>query len=245
MELYDYHIIQVDRVYDDRPTDTGLVSLNKAFYRVEKEMDRYERKLLSGTIVAVPIGYSDKNYMPIDPGYPNPKIFIGHDAIQLQRNRGMDWGNEKYHPGLKDRIDFLTIADYGALIDAKVGEKVYFHPSVTEAENMISEGQYKMAVHELICVVGDTIRPQGGYVLVEGVLEDDQELTSGTGLQIKTEKEHHLLEAIVLHARPEAQVKPADFILYQENANWEVIIEGKKLFAMLEEDCMMRKIVHG
>src|SRR5258706_371122 len=110
-QLFDYHIIKIDSVYDTRPTETGLTRLNAAHYTEEKEMDRYERKLLTGIIHQVPIGYSETNFMPIDPGIPNYKTFIGHDHIQQQRNYGRKWGNEKYHPGLVDNIDFETIAN--------------------------------------------------------------------------------------------------------------------------------------
>lgn len=246
MTRYDYHIIAIDRIYDDRPTATGIIPLNTAWYREEKELERYERKLLEGVIVATPEGYSEKNYMPIDPGIPNHKIYISHDAIQLQRNMGRtDWGNEKYHPGMKEQIDFMTIADYGAMIDAQVGEKVYFHPAVTESENFLEEKDgkrlYLAAVDQIICVVADgVIRPQGGYVLVEPHMETTDALISATGLIIKQEVEAKLLEGTVRYAREGADVESGDDILYQKDADWVVTIEGVKYYAMREEECWMR-----
>lgn len=247
MERSDCHIIAIERIYDDRPTETGFARLNTAWYKTEKELSRYERKLLFGVVVEAPIAYSEKNYMPIDPGIPNPKIFIGHDAIQFQRNLGRtDWGNEKYHPGLKERIEFMTISDYGAMIDVKPGERVYFHPSVTEPENFIEEKDgkqfYLAAVDQLICVVEDTIRPQGGYVLVEPHMEDESVRQSETGFILKLETEAKPLEGTVAFARPEALVKPGDFILHQVDANWEVEIEGKKYYAMREDEIWLRKL---
>ena len=241
---FDYHIICIDRVYDDRETATGLIRLNAGWYRTEKEMDRYERKLLSGTIAEVPIGYSEKEYMPLDPGVPNPMLFIGHDAIQKQINIGNPWGNEKYHPGLKEKLEFMTIAEYGALIDAQVGEKVYFHPSVTESENLIKEEDgktyYLAAVDQIICVVTDAgIRPQGGFVLIEPHYEEEMERS---GLIVELESVPKAQEGTVRYARADAEMKPDDHVLYLTDADWSIEIEGKTYYAMREEEITMKKL---
>jgi len=245
MELLDYHIIKADSIYDTRPTETGLIRLNTAWYREEKELDRYERKLLTGTIVAKPIGYRDTNYMPIDPGFPNPKIFIGHDAIQSQRNQGVqpEWDNTKYHPGICERINYATIADYGTTIDCEVGEKVYFHPSVTEPENLIGDDEYLATVDQIICAVGKNgdIRPQGGYILVKPNLESEDELKSETGLIVKDEVEAKLYEGTIAFCRKGFDLKSGDVILYQEASDWIIKIEGVDYYVMLEENIWMRK----
>lgn len=243
---FDYHIICVDRVYDDGETTTGLIKLNSGWYRVEKELDRYERKLLCGTIAAVPIGYSEKEYMPLDPGVPNPMLFIGHDAIQKQVNLGNAWGNEKYHPGLKERLEFQTIAEYGALIDAQVGEKVYFHPGVTESENLIKEEEgkayYLAAVDQLICIVSpEGIRTQGGFVLVEPHLESEDTLLA-EGLIVGLEVEVKMQEGTVRHVRQDAEMKIGDHILYVTDANYSIDIEGVTYYAMREDEITMKRV---
>lgn len=242
VEFFDKHIIKVESVYDGRPTDTGILRLNTAWYRTEKELDRYERKLLQGTIVGVPLGYSEKGYMPIDPGIPNPKIFIGHDAIQKIINSGdTTWSNAKYHPGLTEKIDFETIADYGFKIDAKIGEKVYFHPSVTESENVYGENEYLASVDQIICVIREgTIVPQGGFVLVEPVI--DETLESSTGLITGLESEPVPLEGIVRHVRDGIDIQKGDRILYQDAADWEVTIEGIKYYAMKEDEIWIKQL---
>jgi co-chaperonin GroES (HSP10) len=246
MQLTDYHVISVERIYDDRLSETGLIKLNTAWYRVEKELDRYERKCLEGKIVSVPAFYSNKNHMPIDPGIPNPRIYVGHDAIQIKANQGYDWGNEKYYPGMNDKIDFETIADYGAKIDAKVGDRVFFHPSVTEPENFLKEENgvmfYKASVEELICVVSDTIRPQGGYVLVEPVMETENEIKSDTGLILKGDVEAKLLQGVIKYCREGSGLSQGMDILYQVYANWELTIDGIKYYAMKEDEIWATKI---
>jgi len=233
IQLFEYHIIKIDSVYDQRPTESGLIRLNAAWYREEKELDRYERKLLTGTIAQVPIGYTETNFMPIDPGIPNHKIYVGHDIIQNQRNLDYDWSNEQYHPGAKETIDFETIADWGAKIDARQGEKCYFHPSVTEAENFIEEGLYRCAVHELICVIrnGKPV-PQGGYILIRPIV--DEQLESESGLITKLEGEPDVLYGTVAYGNMPAGLR----IMFLEYSDWKVIIEGEELYAMREDEIL-------
>ncbi len=237
IKLFDYHIIKIDSVYDQRPTESGLIRLNAAWYREEKEMDRYERKLLSGTIAQVPIGYTEAPFMPIDPGIPNHKIYVGHDIIMNQRNIGYEWSNAQYHPGMKESIDFETIAEWGAKIDARQGEKCYFHPSVTEKENLVEEGLYRCAVHEIICVVRDGRPvPQGGYILIKPNIEE--ELESESGLITKLEGEADLVYGTVAYSAGE--LKPGQDIVFLEYSDWKVNIEGEELFAMREEDILLK-----
>lgn len=242
IHLFDHFIIKVDSVYDERPAESGLIKINHAFY-IEKERDRFERKLLCGTVQAVPFGYSTGNYMPVDCGVPPYKLYIGHDAIQRQVNMGYkDWEDFQnyYHPGLKESFDFLSMEHYGRMIDAKVGEKVYFHPSVTEEENYMSPGVYRANGDKLICVVGDTIRPQAGYVLVEPHFDTQME---ESGFIIRAESEVKLLEGTVRYARPGSDLVEGDFILHMEDANWEIIIEGVKYYAMKEDEVFLKKVM--
>lgn len=240
----DLHIIRIDSVWDDRPVE-GIVPMNAAYWTVDKEMDRYERKLLQGTVEAIPMGYSETQYNPLDSGLPPARLFVGHDAIQLQRNYGRkDWGREKYHPGLKERYEYMTVSEYGAMIDLRVGEKVYFHPSVTEPENRLEDKLYLATVDQLICgvyygyeVTGGTtktyIRPQGGFVLIEPVMDTQLE---SSGIIIKQEAEAVLLEGIVRHTRPGSGLEEGERIYYQEYSDWALKIEGTVYYAMLEEN---------
>lgn len=245
----DLHIIRIDSIWDDRPVE-GIVPMNAAYWTVDKEMDRYERKLLQGTVESIPMGYSETQYNPLDAGLPNPRLFVGHDAIQLQRNYGRkDWGREKYHPGLKERYEYMTVSEYGAMIDLKVGEKVYFHPSVTEPENRLEDRLYLATVDQLICGVGQVeiprigwfpqIRPQGGFVLVEPVMDTQLE---SSGIIIKQEAEAVLLEGIVRHARRGSGLEDGERIYYLENADWALKIEGVIYYAMREEEIIGSKL---
>lgn len=238
--LLDHFIIQVPSVYDERPGEFGLIKINHAFY-IDKERDRFERKLLFGTIIAAPMGYSDSDYMPVDSGIPNYKLFIGHEAIQRQVNIGhKEWGEKYehyYHPGRKECFDFLTMQHYGDMIDAKVGDTVYFHPSVTEEENYISDRIYRANGDKLICVVGEQIRMQAGYMLVDPHFDEQLE---ESGFIIKSAGEAKMLEGTIRHIRTGAELKEGDSIIFQDDANWDLEVEGKKYYAMKEEDALMR-----
>lgn len=250
--LIDLHIIRIDSIWDDRPVE-GIVPMNAAYWTVDKEMDRYERKLLQGTVEAIPMGYSETQYNPLDSGLPPARLFVGHDAIQLQRNYGRkDWGREKYHPGLKERYEYMTVSEYGAMIDLKVGERVYFHPSVTEPENRLEDKLYLATVDQLICgvdikeeIIYDNssrfvrIRPQGGFVLVEPVMDTQLE---SSGIIIKQEAEAVLLEGIVRHTRPGSGLEEGERIYYLENADWALKIEGVIYYAMREEEIIGSKL---
>lgn len=235
----DLHIIRIDSIWDDRPIE-GIVPMNAAYWTVDKEMDRFERKLLQGTVEAIPMGYSETQYNPLDSGLPPARLFVGHDAIQLQRNYGRkDWGREKYHPGLKERYEYMTVSEYGTMIDLRVGEKVYFHPSVTEPENMLEKNLYLATVDQLICSGGASIRPQGGFVLIEPVMDTQLE---SSGIIIKQEAEAVLLEGIVRYARPGSGLEEGEAIYYLENADWALKIEGVIYYAMREEEIIGSKL---
>ena len=238
MILYDQFLISVASVYDEFQNKAGVSGLNPLHY-FEGERDRSERKLRHGLIHAVPELYSEKNHMPVDPGYPNHRMYISHDAIQEQVNKGMKWDENYYHPGAKEKMEFVTVADYGARIDAQVGDKVYFHPMVTEPEKFWSiwndSKLYIAEVHELVCIVRHgQIIPQGGYVLVEPIIKSSEI----NGLMVDSAPKDEDLKGIVRHST--GVLQPGEEVLFQENANWEFMVEGKRYYAMLEEDICLR-----
>lgn len=250
IRLLDQFLIAVPNIWDEGDV-AGVKTLNPAIF-IDKERDRYERKVLKGIVYSAPIGYSEEPHMPVDPGIPNHKLFVGHDAIHGMINQGYRWGNEKYHPGAKERFEYLTRGDYGRLITAKAGDDIYFHPSVTEEENYHGDIEgyklYRAQVHELIAVVshlpwGDkfsgahltSVMPQGFYTLIEPHAEDKE----AGGLILSSEDSDRALEGTVRYAREGSIVKPGEFVYFKEGADWALMIEDQRLFAMLEEDILL------
>lgn len=235
IQLLDHFIIALPKVFDEGSDPGGLKRINTAYF-IEKERDRYTRKVMKGTIYSVPVVYRELNHMPIDPGLPNHKLFIGHDAIQKKVNEGYGWTNHQYHPGAREGFDYITVADYGRMITAKKGDEIYFHPSVTESENELGEADglllYRAMVTELIAV--GTV-PQGGHVLVEPLAKANY---SGE-IVLSVDGEDKLLEGIVKFSRDGSGVSPGDHVCFQEDSNWDFFIGGVRYFAMLEENLLM------
>lgn len=230
MVLIDHLIISIPDLWNEDP---DFLTLNPAHY-FDKERDRYERKVVHGIIHQVPRGYSETRHMPIDPGFPPPKKYISHDDIQQRVNIG--WDNKFYHPGAYEGWNWITRADYGRLITAKVGDECYFHPSVTELENYLGEVDgkklYRCQVHELIMAAGV---PQGGYVLIKPILKDKQQ----EGIVLSVDDEDQAQRGIVRYARPGGPVAAGEVVLFQKDADWNYWIGDERLYAMQEEDVFM------
>jgi len=221
MKLFDHYILYIDNIWDE-PVVGGLQLANGLRW-IDKERDRYERKRRWGIVHAEPAGLTGKDHNFIDPGWPNPRIHVGHDLIQEKVNMGFeeyhDW-ELFYNLATHEEIMYDTLADYPT--DARVGEKVYFHPSVTEPENKVGPNLYKCRVDLLVCVM-PSFRMQAGYVLVKPI-EKAHEIA---GLVLGTEKE-------LLHGLLDGQE-----VLFQDHADWEYEIDGVQYYAMKREDVLM------
>lgn len=236
MILYDHFLISVNKVFDDREVG-NLIGRNNAWY-IDQERDRYERKIRKGLVIAKPMGYTETNYQPIDPGVPNHRIYVGHDALQELANVGRKSATIQYYPSTKEQIDFISLADIGAMVDVEVGETVYFHPNVTEPENLHEEREdcliYKALPDALICV---GTRMQAGWVLVEPHLDST---VTDTGLLLSIEPVHKLLEGTIRHIRNRPSMKPGDHVFFQDDSNWEYEVEGVMYYAMKEDNIWLK-----
>lgn len=232
--FYDYYLIKVDQVYDDLKQG-NLIGRNNAWY-IENERDRYARKIRKGLVIAKPMEFTQANYQPIDPGVPNHRVYVGHDMLQNFHNIGRKSGTIQYYPSTKEQIDFISLADIAELVDVEVGEEVYFHPNVTEPENLHEEGIYKALPDALICV---GTRMQAGWVLVEP--HADKVITD-SGLILTAEPTSKLLEGTVRHIRNRPDLKPGDHVFFQDNSEWEYEVEGVTYYAMREENIWMKMV---
>jgi hypothetical protein len=237
MTLYNHFLIQVDKVLDDLQTDTGLIGRNTAWY-IEQERDRYARKVRKGLVIAKPQGYTETNYMPVDPGVPNARVYVGHDQIQEMKNAGRKQ-LPQYNPSNKETIDFISLADIGALVDAEVGETVYFHPNVTEPENLHQELEtcaiYK-ALPDAIISVGT--RMQAGWVFVRPM----EQSNVVDEIYVDVEPAKKMLEGVVAHIRNRPDLKPGDHVYFQENSEWEYEVDGVVYYAMKEDNIWLKRV---
>ena len=236
IKLVDNFLISVPKVYDEG--EVNGVKLLHANYYVDKEIDRYTRKIRKGIVYSAPFAYSDNNHDPIDPGLPPPRTFIGHDKINEKIQEGLKWDISYYNPSANESFQYVTRAQYGERMTAKDGDEVYFHPSVTEPENFYGlDGEnelYICQVHELIFCKGI---PQGFYVIVEPHIEDRET----SGIIMDSEDQDKLLEGTVKYAHPDSFLKVGQFIYFVEHANYEMIIDGQRCYAMLESEVVLLK----
>lgn len=232
IQLLDHFLISVPNIFSE---GGDFKHLNAAHY-IDQERDRYERKLRQGIVYSAPIGYRQINHNPIDPGIPNHKLFIGHDAINRMAQIGHDWGNEKYHPGTKEHFKYESTAAYGARITVEQGDEIYFHPSVTEPANYFAEDGdnllYKAQVHELIC---SGVSPQGFWLLVEPIIKE--KMVGDIALSIDDEDEERI--GIVKYANSKSSLKTGEHVTFQEGCDWNFEVHGQRLYAMLEENILL------
>jgi co-chaperonin GroES (HSP10) len=235
LQLTNYFLIHVPHVYDEGIV-AGISKMNRHIY-IDRERDRYERKITKGTIYQVPIGYTEDKLMPLDLGLPAPKFYIGHDDIQRKMNEGMDWDNRQYNPSSRNDLDWLTYADYGALIACNQGDTVYFHPRVTEEENLFATNEtgliFKAGVLDLFFAAGTA---QGGYVIV-APHEAEKEIG---GIQLSTDTEFQLGHGTVKHVSKGSSLKQGEVVYFLENADYQVEIEGEIVFAMREDEIILK-----
>lgn len=230
VKLLDHYLIRVPSVWDVE-SSSGIQKMNPAYY-IDKERDRYERKLLCGFIESTPIAFREIPYMPIDPGLPPPRAFIGHDVIERMRQQGYNWCNKEYHPGANDLgFKMLTIADFGRLITAKRGDLVYFHPAVTEAENQMGEELFRASPDQIIWCNGIA---QGGYIIIKPLPEE----TEIAGVVISQDPIDRELEGTVAFSR-EGFLNASTPVYFERDSNWEFWIEGERYYVMLEENVVL------
>lgn len=246
--LRDYLLIAVDSMYEKAQTQAGLIMLNDAWLETkdgeEKERYRFQYKRIWGEVVSLPRSYSDTPVYPLDMGEPNPHLYVSHDTINDMRNRGYDWNrNDYYHPGMAEKYEMVTLKDYGAKCSAKVGDKVYFNPIVTEEENFVEgrfrSGVFKVRVDHIFCTVDkDGIHPQGGYVLVEANMESWEEITTSSGIIKKPAPQAKVCEGWIRHVTEGSELPVDSLIYYIKDADWPHKIDGKEYFVMLEKDVL-------
>src|SRR4051812_27866402 len=111
LKLVDHYLIRVDNVWDEKVVE-GIQMLNHHLY-IEKERDRFERKRLYGIVEQLPVWLTGKNHQPLDPGWPNHRLAVGHDLIQAKINQGIgdyhqNW--EKYYNlAGKEDLEYMTL----------------------------------------------------------------------------------------------------------------------------------------
>jgi len=253
MELIDHYLIEIESIYETDKTKSGIITLNGANIQDDQD-DRFLYKRLYGTVVSVPVGFSDTPVSADDEGLPPYTTFCGHDEIAFRVSEGYtNWGQDQYKCSTFDGYKKVTMADIGRKMTVKVGDKVYFDEKVTEPDNFMGTtggsaiigGEkpkyiYRCPVTQIICrVVDGQILMQGGWVLVEPDMETWEEITSPAGVIMKLQPEAKTLRGFVRHIE-DGDLKPGDHILYITDANVTTTVEGQSYFLMMNEEILAK-----
>ncbi|HTJ52639.1 MAG TPA: hypothetical protein VL443_24455 [Cyclobacteriaceae bacterium] len=258
--IQDYFTVAIDSRYPETKTKAGIILINTAWID-DKDMDRNEHKRIYGTVLSVPKMFSENGYRAIDDGMPAYHKYVGHDDIVDRINRGYRNHSDKaYYPSTYEKYDVVTMADIAERVDVKVGDKVYFLPQCTEDENMLEKTKerevYQINVAEIICVVRDNkigsitldqddsffqkkefnrIIMQGEWVLIKPDMETWDEITSPSGIILKTQPDKKWLQGIVAHSGHDHLI-PGTKIVYLPNADCSVKVEDEEYFVMPAQD---------
>lgn len=246
MQIFeDSFMMTIDMRYEVSVSEAGIISLSSAWVN-DQTAERFEHKRIYGTIVAPPVGFSNKVLELMDPGYPTPKAYISGEYIEAKLKSGnRKYGKEYYSCAGFDEFEKVTMADWAANTDIRMFDKVYFDPRVTEPENLLGyherKEMYKIQVDEIICSVRDgKIITQGEWCLVEADMETWQEIRTERGIYKKPAPEAKQLRGIMRHFKEREGLEEGDTIVFVHGSDWNMKVEGKTYYAIQNSDIICK-----
>lgn len=253
-ELFNYFTVAVDKEFEDDATESGILTLNATWIDKE-EGERFKYKRLWGICISGPFSFDDTMVSVVDPGVPEPKAYINHEQIDARVKTGDRlWSRDDYSSSTFEGYEVKTMEEYAKRVNIREFEKIYFMETVTEPENFIGkdlEGRslYRCRVDQIICAVRDDLlnpgqkKPvmQGNWVLVEPDLETWDDITTESGIVMKSAPEAKPLRATVKHIRPGAGAVAGDLIYYLPDSNWGITVEGIEYFGIKENEIILKK----
>lgn len=234
--VHDFYIVELEQIWDVERTKSKIITLNDAHIDSRAKNDDWERnkfKRIYGTLIRAPRGFSGQRINPVETGSPQPRIYIGHDLIQEKINEGFDWNNRNYHPGMLDNFQFTTTEDYGNLVDAKEGERVFVNPMALEPDHFIGTGEggkphFKVRVDDILGA-GSPVRGQGGWVWVYPEKETWEELTTDSGIITKSSLGYKKLRG---------KLSTGESIYFQTNSEWPFMVDGVEMYCTESENVL-------
>lgn len=258
--LRDFYLVKVDSLWESRETKSGLITSNTAIHSTNEETeDRGAHKRRYGKVIELPLELSDNEHLLIDPGMPQPRRYVGHEWIQQQNLIGQrgyrDHENpaKKYYPGTFEQYETTKFSDLAPLMDAKVGDRVYFEHNSTDVERYMGTYEdghlFSIRVDEILCVVKkspiflnherfvkSTIYPQGGWVFVRINFESWEDITMPSGIIMKKAPEALPLQGKVVAAQKKDLIDKN--ILFEREADAPITIDGDELTCMQGSDIL-------
>ncbi len=132
-------------------------------------------------------------------------------------------------------------------MDVKVGDRIYFHHFISDKKNKITEDEdgnniLQVDAGQVYCAVRDgEIIMQNFWCFVEPKKEPEENYKTESGIYIKTYIEAEELRGYLRHANNEIidyGAKLDDEIIFSENSEYQMTVEGKELLRMRNIDIL-------
>ena len=154
--------------------------------------------------------------------------------------------NPTYNPELHARQHGTVYAVSDKIKDIKIGDKVYTHHFLcndTQRINFIKDKKiFEINKPMMYCVVRDSkVIMLSNYVFVEQVIEDEEDCKTESGIWFKSSPEDVTLHGILRHANKDLIEQGAnigDKVIFSDNSEYKMNIEGKELMRMRNEDVL-------
>jgi hypothetical protein len=248
----DYYIVAVDAEFHSEKTKAGVITLNTAYADLE-DMDSNQHRKTFGTVMACPETFSKTVVGLEDPGTPHYDVYVGGEYIEAKGRQGYT-RLPHYYPSTFEEYEIKTLKDWGAAVDIRKGDKVYFDYTVIETEHLLGKHgnklMYKVRVDQVYCSVRrelkdvewvcwtNNIYMQGGWLLADLDMETWDEITTPSGIFKKPEPEAKSLQAFV---KESVKYEKGTHIVFLPMSDAMVKVEGRE-YACLHEDWVIATI---
>ena len=154
--------------------------------------------------------------------------------------------NPTYNPEFNARQHGVVYADSDKIKNIKVGDKIYCHHFLVTKMNRINFIEDKLIYKIQEPMVYAVVRNKkvimlNNWVFVEQVIEDEDKCKTESGIWIKPDQEDEELHGILKYSNRELIEQGAnigDRVIFSENSEYKMEIEGEDLMRMRNEDVL-------
>ena len=156
----------------------------------------------------------------------------------------MDTRFEHYHYARQHGIAYKVSPE---IKDIKPGDRVYCHHFISRRDHKVNFLENEKLIHKIhknfiYCLVRDEkLIMLDNWVLVEQVRESEDDCKTDSGIWFKANPDEEEFHGILRHSNQELLdqgCKIGDRVIFSENSEYEMEIEGEKLMRMRTEDVL-------
>ena len=154
--------------------------------------------------------------------------------------------NPTYNPEFNARQHGVVYAVSDNVKNVKVGDKIYCHHFLITKTNRVNFIEDKLIYKIQEPMVYAVVRNKkvimlNNWVFVEQVIEDEDKCKTESGIWIKPDQEDEELHGILKYSNRELIEQGAnigDRVIFSENSEYKMEIEGEDLMRMRNEDVL-------